>query len=345
MNLSKTEYDFLVAELRMELGARTDGGGKNLIARCPLCGKEGKFGVYVGSETARKKPFMAHCFSCGYSATTLPRLLETLGRMDLLPAETVSLASSLPNLLFPLEDGADEVDDELGIVGLPDFWRRVFTHPYLQGRGFSYDDYDYFPVGTTRGLNRRWDDYVIFPILDAGDTVGYVGRHTWPKAEIDAYNSRAKRNGDYKILRFRNSVENDFVKLLYNYDAVAEGKTDTVILTEGIFDVVALTRKLELYDNHRVAAVATFGKKISRTQIYKLQMKGVRTVIIGYDGDAVAAIKKTATELSAYFEVFVADIPDPAKDWEDLSPEEIYSVFAYGLRTPIEYQLSKIQQQ
>lgn len=345
MNLSKTEYDFLVAELRMELNARTDGGVKNLIARCPLCGKEGKFGVYVGPETVRKKPFMAHCFSCGYSANTLSRLLETLGRMDLLPAETVLLASSLPNLLFPLEDGADEVDDELGIVSLPDFWRRVFTHPYLRGRGFSYDDYDYFPVGTTHGLNRRWNDYVIFPILDAGDAVGYVGRHTWPKTEIDAYNSRAKRNGNYKILRFRNSVENDFVKLLYNYDAVVEDKTDTVILTEGIFDVVALTRKLELYDNNRVAAVATFGKKISRTQIYKLQMKGVRAIIIGYDGDAVEAIKKTATELSAYFEVFIADIPDPTKDWEDLLPEEIYSVFASGLRTPIEYQLSKIQQQ
>lgn len=345
MNLSKTEYDFLVAELRTELGARTDGSGKNLIARCPLCGKDGKFGVYVGTETAHKKPFMAHCFSCGYSATTLERLLEALGRMDLMSTETAALEGVLPNLLFPLEEVDEEVDDEVGIVELPDFWRRTFTHPYLQGRGFTYDDYDYFTVGTTHGLNRLWDDYVIFPIIDAGDPVGYVGRHTWPKTEIDDYNRRAKRCGGYQLLRFRNSTENDFVKLLYNYDAVVEDRTDTVILTEGIFDVVALTRKLGLYDNDRVAAVATFGKKISLTQIYKLQSKGVRSVVIGYDGDAVEAIKKTAQELSAYFEVFVADIPDPAKDWEDLSPAELYAVFAYGLRTPIEYQLSKIQQQ
>jgi len=137
----------------------------------------------------------------------------------------------------------------------------------------------------------------------------------------------------------------DFVKLLYNYDAVAEGETDTVILVEGIFDVVALTRKLDLYDNRRIVAVATFGKKISRTQIYKLQSKGVRTVVIGFDGDAVEAVKHTASELSAYFEAFVADIPDPAKDWEDLTVEEIYRVFAYGLKTPVEYQLTKIQQQ
>lgn len=344
MYISGEESDLLIAELRTELGARMDGGQKNLIARCPFCGKEGKFGVYVGRETARKKPFMAHCFSCGHSTTTLERLLESLGRMDLLPAETASPGAPLTENLFPLEDGGEEVDDELGIVTLPEFWRRTFTHPYLQGRGFTYDDYDAFPVGTTCRLNRRWDDYVIFPVVDAGDTVGYVARHTWPKTEIDTHNRRAKRCGEYQILRFRNSTENDFVKLLYNYDAIHAGETDTVVLTEGIFDVVALTRKLDLYDNRRVAVVATFGKKISHAQLYKLQSKGIRTVVVGYDGDAVDAIKRTAAELTTYFEVFVADIPDPEKDWEDLTPEEIYEVFAYGLRTPVEYQLSKIQQ-
>ena len=344
MYITGKEYDLLVAELRAELGARTDGGGKNLIARCPFCGKEGKFGVYIGKETTRKKPFMAHCFSCGRSTTTLGKLLESLGRMDLLPTETVTFDEPLPNVLFPLEGAEDEVDDELGIVSLPEYWRRTFTHPYLQSRGFTYDDYDRFPVGTTCRLNRRWDDYVIFPVIDAGDTVGYVARHTWSKEEIDLHNRRAARNGEYKMLRWRNSTENDFVKLLYHYDGIVEGETDTVILTEGIFDVVALTRKLDLYDNRRIVAVDTFGKKISRTQIYKLQTKGVRTVVIGYDGDAVEAVKHTASELSAYFEVFVADIPDPEKDWEDFTAEEIYRVFAYGWKTPVEYQLTKIQQ-
>ena len=344
MNITTEEYGSLVAELRAELRAKTDGGGKNLIARCPVCGKEGKFGVYIGRETARKRPFMAHCFSCGYSAPTLSRLLETLGRMDLLPAETATPGAPLENLLFPLEEAGEEVDDALDIVALPEVWRRTFTHPYLQGRGFTYDDYDRFPVGTTHGLNRRWDPYMIFPVVDAGDTVGYVARHTWPKEEIDRHNCRAKRNGDYKILRWRNSTENDFVKLLYNFDAVHEGETDTVVLVEGIFDVVALTRKADLYDNPHVAVVATFGKKISRTQIYKLQSKGVRTVVVGYDGDAVEAVKAAARLLADYFEVFVADIPDPQKDWEDLTEAEIRSIFSRGLRTPVEYQLTKIQQ-
>jgi len=344
MDVSRQEREFLIGEIGRELGAKRDGGGKNLIADCPHCGKSGKFGVYIGKETERKRPFMSHCFSCGGTTTTLDQLLTLLGREDLMISRTADLSAGLDlSVMFPLAV-EEEVDDELVSVGLPDFYRRCFTHPYLRGRGFTYDDYDFFPVGTTRGLNFRYDDYVIFPVMDEGDVVGYVARHTWSKEEIDRYNRRAKITGEYRILRFRNSTENDFVKLLYNYDAVIEDVTDTVILVEGIFDVIALTRKLDLYDNERFVAVATFGKKISRTQIYKLQAKGVRTVVIGYDGDAVEAIKRIAMELALFFEVFVADIPDASKDWEDLSYREIYEVFAYGLRTPIEYKIGKLQE-
>lgn len=342
--MNKQETDFLIEEITRHLGAKRDGGNKNLIARCPYCGKEGKYGIYIGKETLHKKPFMAHCFSCGRSTLTLDKLLEEIGRADLMITPTADLSAPLDeNLLFPL-DNEEEVDDALGIVELPDFYRQVYTHPYLKHRGFVYDDFDYFPVGVTAGLNRKYDDYVIFPVVDSGDVVGYVARHTWSKEQIDNYNRKAKRNGEYQIRRFNNSTQNDFVKLLYNYDAVIEDETDTVILVEGIFDVVALTRKLELYDNHHFAAVATFGKKISQVQIYKLQAKGVRTVVLGFDGDAVSAIKQTATELSGYFEVFIADIADPTKDWQDLTYMEIFEIFSQHLKTPLEYKLSKLQE-
>lgn len=344
MILSAKETEYLIAEIQRELGAKRDGGGKNLIARCPYCDKEGKYGVYIGRETARKKPFMAHCFSCGASTTTINQTLEAIGRPDLMVTQTTELGAELDlTLLFPLE-AKEEIDDQLGIVELPDFYKRMFLHTYLKGRGFTYDDYEYFPVGSTGKLNFRYNDYVIFPVIDSGDTVGYVARYIWPKGSIDAYNRLAKVKGEYQIRRFRNSTENDFVKLLYNFDAVIENETETVVLCEGIFDVIALTRKLDLYDNPRVAIVATFGKKISQIQIYKLQMKGVQNIIVGYDGDAVTAIKQTATELTQYFEVLIADITDPTKDWEDLTCEEIYDVFAYRLRTPLEYRINKIQQ-
>ena len=344
MGLTRSETEYLVAEIGRELGAKRDGGGKNLIARCPWCGKDGKYGVYIGKEIGKRKPFMAHCFSCGSSTTTLEQLLETIDRMDLMVTPTADLTATLDtSILFPI-DVAEEIDDQLDAVELPDFYKRMFMHPYLKRRGFMFDDYDYFPVGTTGKLNFRFNDYVIFPVTDQGDVVGYVARHIWSKDEIDAHNRKARVSGDYKITRFRNSTENDFIKLLYNYDAVVEDETDTVIIVEGVFDVVALTRKLDLYDNRRVVVVATFGKKISQVQIYKFQSKGVETVVLGYDPDAVEAIKKTASDLSPYFTVLIADIPYPDKDWQDLTEDEVYDVFAYRLKTPIEYKINKIQQ-
>ena len=220
----------------------------------------------------------------------------------------------------------------------------VYRMLTLKQRGFCFDDYEYFPAGITGKLNPRYADYVIFPVIDCGIVVGYVSRHTWPKEEIDTYNRKTKYKGEYKILRYRNSTENDFSKLLYNYDAVRKDGTNTVILAEGVFDVVALTRKLELYDNPHIAAVATFGKKISDVQIYKLQSKGVRTVVIGYDGDAVEAVKRAAERLRPYFEVFIADIADADKDWDELAETEVYGIFAYRLLSVLEYKLKKVQE-
>lgn len=263
--------------------------------------------------------------------------------MDLMVSQTADIAAPL-NLHLLEEDEAEEIDDGLVPVELPDFYKRTFRHPYLQRRGFRFDDYEYFPVGMTGRLNPRYADYVVFPVIDDCTVVGYVSRHTWPKEDIDAHNRKARHSGGYKILRYRNSTENDFSKLLYNYDAVRVDETDTVILAEGIFDVIALTRGLELYDNSHVAAVATFGKKISDVQIYKLQSKGVRTVVIGYDGDAVESVKRTAERLKPYFEVFIADIADAAKDWDELTEPEIYGIFACGLLSVLEYKLKKVQE-
>lgn len=343
--LSKTETDFIISELSGELNAKRDGSGKNLIAeKCPFCGKEKKYGIYIGKETERKKPFVSHCFSCGYSTYTLEQLLNAVGRPDLIALPTTNLEVQLDaDLLFPLDE--EEIDDSLGVVDLPEFSRRNFTNRYLKTRGFTFDDYEYFPVYTTWGLNRKYDDYVIFPVIDGGDIVGYVARHTSPKEEIERHNREVRYKGGYRIMRFKNSVENEFTKLLYNYDAILEGKTDTAVIVEGIFDVIALTRKLDLYDkNHLIAIVATFGKKISLQQIYKLQIKGIRTIILGYDPDAVEATQKAANELNKYFSVFIADIPDTKKDWEDLNFEEIYAILSYRLRTPVEYKLLKVQE-
>ena len=343
MHISKEEKEFLIKELIQELHGKLDGSRKNIVVpTCPYCGhKGGKFGIYVGQETDRKKLFMSHCFSCGHTTTQLNDLLSDINRPDLMLEETASFAPVEIPKFFSLDE--EEIDDTLHVVEMPEGWKRCYRNSYLKSRGFVCDDYDYFPVGTTRGLNWKFDDYVVFPIIDNEDIVGYIGRHTWPKDKIDEYNKRAKRNNKYQILRYNNSTENDFIKLLYNYDSVIEDETDTVIIVEGVFDVIALTRKLELYDNHRVAVVATFGKKISDTQIYKLQEKGVETVIIGYDGDALESINTAAEKLEDYFDVYIAYIADPTADFDSMDFWDIYDAFSESLKTPLEYKLNLVQ--
>lgn len=342
MYISREEKEWLIKELIAETHGHIDGSGKNIIVpTCPSCGKSGgKFGIYIGPETNKKKPFMSHCFKCGHTTKELKDLLDLIGRPDLMIEEKASFQPlDIPDF-YKLEE--DEIDDELIVINMPEGWKRCYRNPYLKERGFTIDDYTYFPVGTTRGLNFKFDNYVVFPIIDHGDTVGYVSRHIWSKDMIDEYNIQARRNGKYEIRRYNNSTDNDFVKLLYNYDAIIEDETDTVVLVEGIFDAIALTRKLDLYDNPRIVPVASFGKKISQTQIYKLQSKGIKTVVIGYDNDARESIIKTASTLSEYFDIFIACLPDGSKDWDDADFWTIYDVFASGLKTPNEFKMQTI---
>ncbi len=185
---------------------------------------------------------------------------------------------------------------------------------------------------------------MIFPIYDAGDIVGYVSRHTWSKDDIDAYNDTAKRNGKYQIRRYNNSIENDFVKLLYNYDAVIEDETDTVILVEGVFDVIALTRKLDLYDNHRIVPVCTFGEENKRRPDFQIAKQGRKDIIIGYDTDASDAINVAADKLNEYFDnVMIAKLVGrKVRTGTKLSSGTSYDTFAESLYTPIEYKLSNV---
>jgi DNA primase len=340
--INREEKEFLIRELTAELHAKMDGGRKNLIVpTCPYCGKTGgKFGIFIGKETDRKKLFMSHCFSCGHTTKDVNRLLDDIGRPDLKILETASFAPIEIPEFFKVEN--EEIDDELQAIEMPECWKRCYKNAYLKSRGFVFDDYEYFPVGTTRGLNWKFDDYVIFPVTDNSDIVGYVSRHIWSKEAIDEYNTTAKRNGKYQIRRYNNSTDNDFVKLLYNYDAVVEDETDTVILVEGIFDVIALVRKLDLYDNHRVAVCATFGKKVSDTQMYKLQSKGVRNIVLAYDADATEAINRATGQLTEYFDVMVAKIDGDGKDFDEMDFWSIYDVFASNLKTPAEYKLNTL---
>ena len=338
--MTREEISLLINELLIETKGKLDGSRKNIISDCPWCGKRQKYGIRVAPDEGKRKRFMSHCFSCGRSTYTLDELLDLWERPDLRVNE--QLTTSIPDLNDNLRDNDDELDDSLVEVEMPEGFKLTNKNRYMKKRGYTKRDYEYFPVGTTRGMNFRYNDYVIFPIVDSGKYVGFVSRHTWSKSEIDEYNQRQALVGGYQIQRYRNSYGegyNDFSRLLYNFDNVIEDETDTVILVEGCFDCIALTRQLNLYDNHRIACVATFGKKISEVQAFKLQHKGVRTILIAYDSDAADGINRAADFLSPYFDVYILKLmSDKAKDWDEVRDWwEIFDSFSEGILTPFEF--------
>lgn len=328
----------IAEELRYDLNGKLDGSKRNiLVPECPFCGHGGyKYGIYIGPDVGRKRFGMSNCYHCNRRLGKLRETLAALGREDLMPKETAELDDS-ESIEFSLDD---EIDDELVEIQMPRGYKRCFRNAYLKSRGWNADDYEYFPVGTNRGFDREFDDYVILEVRDEGRTVGFVARNIMSKDEIETYNSRHH----FKIRRYKNSDEkngNGFSKMLYNYDAIEPLVTHSVILCEGAFDVVGLNRKLELYENRSIVPVATFGKKISLEQMFKLQKKGVEQVVIGYDSDAKETTSRIALELERYFDVLIADIPDGVgKDWDEMDVEDIYDVFAFGLKTVREFNLS-----
>ena len=320
--------------------SKLDGQGRNIIvSHCPFCGHAGyKYGIYVGVPNKRKVFGSSNCFSCGRRFRTLSDTLKALGQTKLMPKETVELDDDENEDELHLFE--DEIDDTLVEVAMPKGYKRTYKNQYLRSRGWRFEDFEFFEAGTNRGMDRKLEDYVILPVIDGGKYVGWVARHTWSKDDIDDYNASHR----FQIRRYLNSDErtggNGFSKLLYNIDAVKKYETEAVILCEGAFDVVGLVRGLLLYENTSIVPVCTFGKKISDIQIFKLQDKGVKTVILGYDADEAgrSAIHKVANDIDPYFDTYVAAIPDGmGKDFGDMSQSEIYDVFANHILTPREF--------
>lgn len=97
---------------------------------------------------------MAHCFSCDTSTRTLVNLLEVIGRIDLMITPTEYPSAPLKDVFLLADEEEPEINNSLDIVAMQDFYKRTFLHPYLKERGFCYEDYEYFPVGTTGWLNK-----------------------------------------------------------------------------------------------------------------------------------------------------------------------------------------------
>lgn len=257
---------------------------------------------------------MFDCKKCGVSGG-IYKLLKFTDRLYLLGGVTVKKEESIKSIRQIEQEVVEESNEAklLPSISMPAGY-RVFNkiNEYLKNRGITMKDIRHWKFGETRILS-RYIGYVLIPIYDNGEIRGYIGRYG------------AKKIPDGK-LRYSNSLHTDFSCLLFGYDDIVRGETDTVIITEGLFDAIAVTKKLNLFADNSVRAVCTFGKKISQTQIQKLINKEIRNVILLYDYDALKEIKHYSAVLDEYFNTKVA-VALNKKDIDECSSEEVVEVF------------------
>lgn len=207
-------------------------------------------------------------------------------------------------------------------ISLPLGFRKIMNDSYLESRGFIERDYEYWEVGRTSFGNLK--DYVIFPIKLDNSLKAYIARN------VDLNCSKKHRY---------NNSKNDFAKLLGGIDKF--DNCETVILCEGKFDVINVTRLMDLYDCENLRSCCTFGAKISQNQINLLRSKNVKNIILLFDGDVIKKIKQISFELSLYFNVRVAILEGVDVDAGNCNLHQLLKALE-NTYNPLDFNLNKI---
>ena len=274
------------------------------ITKCPFCGKPLHF--YVNVHTLR--------FSCKkcWEEGGVYKLLSQFDKLYLLEGATIEEREVISKIRDLTTSASEDVKLEpLPPRKMPVGYKVCLHDTYLErDRGLTPDVMKRYAIGRTK-LVRRYADYILIPVTTDGVITAFQGRYASKKVPPDA-------------LRWRNDTGAHFAKMLYGYDDIKVSGA-TVILVEGVFDKIAVDRRLRLDECDDVKCCATFGKKISDYQRAMLQKKGVRAVVLLYDFDAIKEIKKYAFELDKYFSTNI--VFTTKKDIDECNEAETLEVF------------------
>jgi len=334
----------MVADIDLyELLENVHPANKNqLTADCPYCQKgDGHFFIKKKTDEIDKrgnnKSYQFRCLKCNEEGG-LYTLLKHLDRLDLVKVfRDTSIFSekllkiNLSNLTKTIVR-FDENSLYLQEQALPTGFKRLHSDEYLENRGITPEDFEKYKFGSSKILS-RYKDRIILLIEERGKCVGYIARSKKTKEEVQALKIRG-----IKHARYLNSVS-DFGKMLFGYEEIQRGKTNTVIAVEGVFDKFNVTKLLNLYHDSELKCVACFGKKISDEQIHKLQIAGVKNIVLMFDPDAYKDTFKYAFELSKYFNVLVAKLTEC--DPGDITLDQLMDVLD-NLQSPLEFGLNTI---
>lgn len=302
-----------------DLKPQLDRTGKNLIVDCPWC-KHREAAVSINKDGN-----LFGCFrkkQCG-EVGNIWRVLREIGKLgDFISNPDEFDISNINHLTLDLIISKKELILDVETCHPPLGWRQTFSDEYLDERNFT--EYKQYPVGRTLMEPSVKKDYVIFLVLEDSELKAWVGRHVWPKSKIEQYNKdyELKHGIKNKIRRYRNTPGVDFAKLLYGIDEITI-HTHTVILVEGIFDKIAIDRKMQLKNDESIKCVATFKGHVSDEQIAKLKLKGINHIILLYDPDVIDKIKESSSRLEDLFDIQIA-LSNNGKDPDEMTTDEFF---------------------
>ena len=295
------------------------------------CERSDKFGIKFTERGGVVK-----CMRCGESTSLFNYLLKT-NRKHLIEG----YSAPAEDILKSVRSVSNEEGDINIKCELPRGFKRIYYDDYLDERGFTYYQYNHFQVGYSTDISLR--EYLIFPIYQDGKLSSWLGRtrysKEWHKVNIQNY----KEGRDRLIPRYKNSTGTEFSEILGGLDEIVVGKTDTVILVEGLFDKSNIDRLANLYedDTQSVKCCFTFGKNLSETQINKLIKRGIKNIILMYDPDAIDEIEKFALQyINKFNRISCARLftNDPG----DMNLNE-FNLIMNNLRTPIDFYFNNIK--
>lgn len=314
-------------------GFHLDHRGKNLMGPCLQCGHS-EFGISI--EEGHK----FGCYrkaKCGFNGNIVV-LLRFLGKYEEYENEK---STTLPGKIEAIAQFIAEVErEELPTIFPPIGWKRIFQHPYLDERGFTKEDYENYPVGTTSVDSRLRKDYVIFLCNQDGSLKGWVARHRATKDELEKINFIRKGQGKTFMPRYRNSTS-DFESICYGLDEL-NSQTERLIIVEGIFDKINTDRQLKLRSKEKQKCLCTFKAGVSDSQLKLIQSHApnLKEIVLLYDSDVVKIIKETCTRLAKFYEVKVGY--HSSKDPGEMEESDFFEVFS-NLSLPIEFKTFKLE--
>jgi hypothetical protein len=308
--------DKIKEELNLKpFGAKGWWGNKNL--KCLKCGRGDKLGIKFTDKGG-----VVHCFYEIGEGVSIYKYLREIGRDDLILTEP-----KIRKAEFKIEDlkKEKELDLELPEKKLPRGFKRIYFDGYLDDRGFEPHQYNQFNIGISTDYLLK--GYLVFLLKQEDKVVGWVARSKMEKEWHEENLKKFKEGEEGLVLRYRNSKNTDFNKILGGFDEITEN-TEEIWIVEGIFDKSNLDNIYGLNSQEKIKCCFTFGNRVTDHHLRLLKKKtNVKKIIMLYDFGTTKQTKKHSLQLSKNFEVMIGEFKDENVDAGNADREYMDEIF------------------